>query len=79
MAGAALMAQGVARRRAIVRFVKGYWRRHGYAPSVAEIAVGVELSSKTAVRHHLGVLQRENKIKMEPGVYRSVRIVEKKK
>lgn len=77
MASSALIAQGIDRRRAIVRFVKAYVKKNGFAPSVEEIAEGVDLSSKTAVRHHLDVLKDEGTITWTPGKYRSLRIVEK--
>lgn len=74
MAGSALIAQGIDRRRAILRFVKDYRKREGYAPSVAEIATGVELLSNTAVRHHLETLKAEGFIDWTPGRYRSLTI-----
>ncbi|HEU5043079.1 MAG TPA: hypothetical protein VFT75_02970 [Nocardioidaceae bacterium] len=77
MAGAKLIAQGIERRRAIMRFVKSYIKRNGYAPSVGEIAEAVDLSSKTAVRHHLAILVEEGELAVTPGRYRSLRVVSK--
>lgn len=74
MAGSALIAQGIERRRAILRFVKGYIKREGCAPSIAEIASGVDLSSNTAVRHHLETLRDEGFVDWHDGRYRSLRI-----
>jgi repressor LexA len=75
MAGPALIKQGRDRRTAILKFTRTYIRKNGYGPSVAEIADGVGLASKTAVRHHLTTLQDEGKVEMTPGRYRSLRIV----
>lgn len=78
MAGAATIAQGIDRRRKIVAFVRKYIGKNGFAPSIEEIAVGVSLSSKTAVRHHLEKLREDGIVTMQPGKYRSLRIVEPK-
>jgi repressor LexA len=75
MAGRALLKQGKDRRSAILKFTRAYIRKNGYGPSVAEIAEGVGLASKTAVRHHLATLQEEGKVEMTPGRYRSLRLV----
>lgn len=75
MAGAATIAQGITRRRQIVSFIRKYSTKHGFAPSIEEIADGVKLSSKTAVRHHLAKLQEDGVITMQPGKYRSLQIV----
>lgn len=75
MAGSALLAQGIDRRRAILRFVKEYVKREGYAPSIAEIAAGVELSSNTAVRHHLETLRDEGFVDWTGGRMRSLKVL----
>lgn len=78
MAGAATIAQGIDRRRKIVAFVRAYIKKNGFAPSIEEIAEGVKLSSKTAVRHHLQKLSEDGIVTMQSGKYRSLRIVESK-
>lgn len=75
MAGSALIAQGIDRRRAILRFIKDFVKKEGCAPSIAEIAAGVDLASNTAVRHHLQVLKEEGFVDWNPDRYRSLRIV----
>jgi repressor LexA len=74
MAGAELIAQGVDRRKAILKFIRSYIKRHGYGPSMEEIAEAVGLS-KSAARHHLLILREEKKVDMTPGVYRSLRVL----
>lgn len=75
MAGSALIAQGIDRRRAILRFVKDYTKKEGYPPSIAEIATGVNLASNTAVRHHLETLKTEGFVDWTPDRYRSLQIL----
>lgn len=74
MAGARLLEQGENRRERILMFCRMYQDMHGYGPSIAEIANGVKLASKTTVRHHLLTLQEEGRIVMTPGKYRSLRV-----
>lgn len=75
MAGALLIAQGIDRRRAILRFIRDYIRRHGFSPSVNEVAAGVKLRSHTAVRHHIDILIDEGYLAVTEGKYRSLRPV----
>lgn len=77
MAGSRLIAQGIDRRRAILRFVKDYQSRYRMAPSVVEIAQGLEDGplSKTAVRHHLQILIDEGIVSMRAGKYRSLQVI----
>lgn len=79
MAGAKLITQGIERRRAIMRFIKDYMKRNGFAPSIDEIATAVDLSSKTAVRHHIDILVEEGQLAVTPGKYRSLRVLDKPK
>lgn len=74
MAGSALLAQGIDRRRAILRFIKDFSKREGFPPSIAEIAAGVDLQSNTAVRHHLGTLKDEGFVDWTDGKYRSLHV-----
>lgn len=74
MAGSALLKQGQARRREIMRFIKSFIRKNGFAPSLREISEGVGVS-KTAVQHHLAILQDEGKIRLTPGHYRSLQVL----
>lgn len=76
MAGAAGLAQGRDRRRKIFRYVRSYMKKNGYAPSIAEIAEGVGLSSKTAVRHHVDKLVEDGHLTVARGRYRSLQVVE---
>lgn len=74
MAGKVLIAQGVERRRAIMKFIKAYIKRNHFPPSIDEIAAGVD-GSKTAVRYHIGILIDEKFLSMTEGRYRSLRVI----
>lgn len=74
MAGPATLRQGIERRRKVLKFVEKFTQKNGYAPSVEEIGTGVSLS-KTAVRHHLAILKEDGHITMQPGKYRSLRVI----
>lgn len=75
MASSALIAQGIDRRRAILRFIKAYVKKNGFAPSVEEITNGVGLASKTATRHHLDLLKESGDVTWTEGKYRSLRVL----
>lgn len=79
MAGAALIQQGVERRRAIFTYIKTYIKDNGYGPSVDEITEGIGVKSKTAVRSHLTNMLAQGVITMQPGKYRSIRIPDGRK
>lgn len=74
MAGVALIAQGIERRRHILRFVKKYQARYGCSPTSAEIADELDVA-KNAVRHHLDILAREGFVELQPRKHRSLRII----
>ena len=71
---AELIEQGVERRDSMMKYLETYIEKHGYPPSMAEIA-DYEGIAKSAIRHHLYRLQRDGKIVMTPGHYRSIRII----
>jgi len=62
------------KRRAIVVFVDGYWREHGYGPSMREISQAVGLSYGSSLTHHLDVLEREGLIERTPRLNRTIRV-----
>lgn len=70
-----LVEQGIRRREQIMAFIVQFWAEHGYSPSIAEIGEGVGIVSPNAVRSHLQKLISEDRIKMDPGIARSIRLV----
>jgi SOS-response transcriptional repressor LexA len=75
MASADLIEQGRQRRAEILACIASFHGKHGYAPSIAQIAAAVQLSSHSAVRHHLGLLKTQGKVTWEAGGHRSLRLV----
>lgn len=75
MAGAATLKQGKDRRTKIMRYLRSYHKQHGSSPSQVEIAQAVGLASKSAAAHHLGILEKEGKIKLGAGKYRSIKVL----
>lgn len=74
MSSAKLIAQGINRRRSILRYIGNYIDKRGYAPSVEEIAECQGIN-KTAVRRHLQVMIEEGVLEHKPGHHRSLRIL----
>jgi SOS-response transcriptional repressor LexA len=72
MAGKALLKRGEQRRKAILRFVRSYWKKEGHSPTIQEIADAVGLSSPNATRNHLFTLQTAGFITMKPKVARAI-------
>lgn len=75
MAGKELVAQGEARRKAILRFLRSYVAKNGYAPTIQEIADAVDLVSPNATRNHLQRLVDDGYIRMQPRIARAIILV----
>ena len=76
MAGKALLKQGEQRRKAILKYLRSYIKKNGYAPTIQEIADAVELVSPNATRNHLRKLQDEGYITMQPRIARAISLVD---
>ena len=76
MAGKALLKQGEKRRKAILKFLRSYIKKNGYAPTIQEIADAVQLVSPNATRNHLHRLAAEGYITMQPRIARAIALVE---
>lgn len=74
MASRELMEQGDARRRQVLSFIRAYIKRNGFPPSIQEIADDLDLT-KTAAAHHLKRLEKDGKISVVVGKYRSLRVL----
>lgn len=72
----ATQQQGKAKRQEIYKFIVDYIKIHGYAPSVREIGVGVNLKSTSSVHSHLLKLSEEGLIETDAGfgVPRAIRV-----
>ena len=65
-------------RERIFNFIRDFFNRRGYAPTVRDIVKGCNLSSTAVVQHHLNVLEREGRIRRDPEVFRSIQLTDRK-
>ncbi len=61
-------------RERILKFIRDFIDKRGYAPTVRDIVKGCSLSSTAVVQHHLNVLEREGHIQRDPEVFRSIQL-----
>lgn len=66
------------KERQVLEFLSQYIQRHGYAPTLLEIAEGLGLSAPSTVHEHLEKLAQKGFIKKSKGFDRSIEIVEGK-
>jgi SOS-response transcriptional repressor LexA len=64
------------RTSAVYAFIAAYQLKHGYGPSLREIAVGVGLNTAQSVLHHVELLAGRGRVTRTPGIARSIRVVE---
>jgi repressor LexA len=62
------------RRQRIIEYIAATIRRHGYPPSVREIAAAVGLASTSAVHHHLSALERDGLLERDATQSRALRL-----
>ena len=58
----------------IVEFIRNFVQQRGYAPTIAEIRKGLDISSDSVVKYHLKVLEEEGIINRVPEVARAMNI-----
>ncbi|GAA2608357.1 hypothetical protein GCM10010399_43990 [Dactylosporangium fulvum] len=63
------------RTAAVLAFIAEYQTRHGYGPSLREIAKGVGLSAAQSAQYHIDALVARRQITRTPGIARSIRTV----
>lgn len=66
------------RERQVLEFITQYIQRHGFAPTLSEIAESLNLSAPSTVHEHLEKLAQKGFIKKTPGFERGIELVEKK-
>ena len=62
------------RQQEIVDWIAGFWREHGYGPSMQDIADGVVISRAGAYQH-VCQLAEKGVLRYDRGVRRSVRTI----
>ncbi len=63
-------------RERILAFVQSFIADKGYSPSVSDIVEGCSLSSPNLVQYHLNVLEKQGVLRREPGIFRSIQLVQ---
>lgn len=64
------------RQREVLQYIAAFVAKHGYAPSMRDIAEGVGLVSTSSVLRLLQVLEERGAIVRTPGLSRSIRLVQ---
>lgn len=66
------------RERQVLGFITQYIQRHGYAPTLVEIAESLGVNAVSTVHEHLGRLVQKGFIKKTAGFERGIEVVEGK-
>lgn len=66
------------KERQALEFITQYIQRHGYAPTLIEIAEGLGVNAVSTVHEHLEKLIQKGFIKKSPGFERSIELIEGK-
>ena len=64
-------------RGALLRYISSYTEEHGHAPSIREMAMEFGDRSSSVIRFALSKLERDGKIRLKPGVHRSIVVIGK--
>lgn len=59
-----------------MEFISQFIQRHGYAPTLGEIAEAIGVSAVSTVHEHLAGLEKKGFISKKPGIERSIEIIE---
>lgn len=65
------------RQRQIVDFIAQYIQRHGYSPTLQEIASAIGVNSLATVHEHLQALQRKKILRRYEGSVRGIELVDR--
>ncbi len=63
------------RQRAMLRFIREFLHRHGYPPSIRDIATAVNISSTSVVDYNLRILEREGHVRRTRDVSRGIELL----
>lgn len=64
------------RQREVVRLIVELTDEHGYPPTLAELAKSMGLRNRMTVHQHVAALKKKGIVKWEPGLNRSLRLVD---
>lgn len=62
-------------REAIMDFIRKFCADNGYPPSVREIGAAVGLSSPATIHRHIGILEKEGKLRRDPNRQRALTVL----
>lgn len=60
------------RQNDVLDFLREYLNRHGYPPTLREIARSINISGTVAIVRHLEALEKKGWIRRQPGAFRSI-------
>ena len=63
------------RERQVLEFVTQYVQRHGFAPTLIEIANGLELNAASTIHEHIERLINKGYLKKTPGSERGIEVI----
>lgn len=64
------------RQKEVVRLIAELTEEHGYPPTLAELAKSMGLRNRMTVHQHVAALKKKGIVRWEPGLNRSLRLVE---
>ncbi len=64
-----------ARQQAVLKFIEAYCARHGYAPTLREIAAEFKMRGTRGAERHLAALERKGVIERSRRAWRGIRLV----
>ena len=64
------------RQREVVRLIVELTDEHGYPPTLAELAKSMGLRNRMTVHQHVAALKKKGIVKWEPGLNRSLRVID---
>lgn len=63
------------RQRQIVDYISQFIQKHGYSPTLSEIAIAIGVSSLATVHEHLQALEKKGVIKKFEGAVRGIELI----
>ncbi len=64
------------RQKEVVRLIVELTEEHGYPPTLAELAKSMGLKNRMTVHQHVAALKKKGIVRWEPGLNRSLRLVD---
>lgn len=69
-------AQGRRRREQFLKYLRDYFARHNYGPTIHEIKADLDIASTSIVHYHLKGLEAAGQILRDPDQARTIRLVD---